>query len=128
MPPISRYMTPQPWTIRHDAPLDTAAEMMRAHDVRHLPVLDAGKLVGVISDRDVQRFRRFYDPEVGVEDAMTEDVYTVVGDEPIDRVIATMTQRKAGSAVIVDGRGTVEGIFTTIDALRALGDVLERAS
>jgi len=100
---------------------------MRTHAIRHLPVLDAGKLVGVLSDRDVQRFRRYYDPDLDVEDAMTEDVYKVVRDEPLDRVVAAMAERKAGSAVIVDAHGTVEGIFTTIDALRALGSVLERA-
>jgi len=102
--------------------------MMRTHDVRHLPVLDAGKLVGVISDRDVQRFSRFYDPDIEVEDAMTDDVYTVIRDEPLDRVVELMAKRKVGSAVIVDSRGSVEGIFTTIDALRALRDALLRAS
>ena len=70
---------------------------MRTHAIRHLPVLDAGKLVGVLSDRDVQRFRRYYDPDLDVEDAMTEDVYKVVRDEPLDRVVAAMAERKAGS-------------------------------
>src|SRR4051812_19603913 len=44
--PISRYMTRQPWTIRMDATLAEARALMREHGIRHLPVLDAGRLRG----------------------------------------------------------------------------------
>ena len=128
MPPISRYMTRQPWTVRHNASLETAADLMREHGVRHLPVLDARKLVGILSDRDVNLFRRLDEPELEVDDAMTQDVYTVRGDESLDFVANTMAERKIGCAVVVDSRGAVEGIFTTIDALRALADVLARST
>src|SRR5678816_4518961 len=53
MPQMSRYTTRQPWTIRKDARMSQAHELMRAHRIRHLPVLEAGKLVGIVSDRDL---------------------------------------------------------------------------
>ena len=128
MPPISRYMTRQPWTIRHDASLKLAGQLMREHRVRHLPVLDAGKLVGLVSERDVLLFDRRGEPDTKVEDAMSVDVYGVRPTDPIEGVVASMAERKLGSAVVLDRRGEVEGIFTTVDALRVLLDILGRAA
>jgi acetoin utilization protein AcuB len=128
MPPTSRYMTRQPWTIRHDASLKLAGQLMREHHVRHLPVLDAGKLVGIVSERDVFLFDRRGEADTKVEDAMSVDVYGVKSTDPIEGVVASMAERKLGCAVVLDRRGEVEGIFTTVDALRVLVDVLGRAT
>ena len=49
---ISEFMTREPMTIGADQRLDVALAMMRAMSVRHLPVLDAGRLVGLLTDRD----------------------------------------------------------------------------
>jgi acetoin utilization protein AcuB len=130
MPPISRYMTCQPWTIGHDAPLSRASEMMREHQIRHLPVMQAGKLVGVVSQRDVYRFERWkhlYNQFV-VEDAMSDDVYTADVDQPVDEVVEEMAKEKYGSAVVMNRRYHVEGIFTTVDGMQVLADVLRRAA
>ena len=128
MPSISRYMTQQPWTIRHDAPLKLAGQLMREHHVRHLPVLDAGKLVGIVSERDVFLFDRRGEADTKVEEVMSADVYGVKATDPIDQVVETIAERKVGSAVVLDRRGEVEGIFTTVDALRVLVDALRRAT
>jgi acetoin utilization protein AcuB len=130
MPPISRYMTRQPWTVRHDARLSVAHELMRAHRIRHLPVLDGGKLVGIVSERDVYVFDRLKDLGDGttVEDAMSVDIYGAHADDPVDAVVEQMAERKLGCAVVLDRRGGVEGIFTTVDALRVLAEVLKRAT
>ncbi len=129
MPLISRYMTRQPWTIRHDASLSQAKEMMRKHQIRHLPVLDAGKLVGIVSERDVFRLEKLphFDGHFTVEDAMSEDVYTANVDEPIDQIVEAMAEHKYGSAVVMN-RHTVEGIFTTVDGMRVLTEVLRRVA
>jgi len=51
--PVSQVMTGNPVTIKPDDPVDACMAMMAAHGFRHLPVLDAGKVVGVISIGDV---------------------------------------------------------------------------
>ncbi|MFC7477801.1 CBS domain-containing protein [Dankookia sp. GCM10030260] len=51
--PVSRVMTGNPVTVRPDDPLEGCMTMMAARGIRHLPVLDAGKVVGVISIGDV---------------------------------------------------------------------------
>ncbi|TMQ16186.1 MAG: CBS domain-containing protein [Deltaproteobacteria bacterium] len=124
-------MTRQPWTIRRDAKMSQAHQVMRLHRIRHLPVLEAGKLVGIVSDRDLHLIETLPDgdpDEVEVEDAMTEDVYAASPDDPVDAVVERMADHKYGSAVVMNRRGVVEGIFTTIDAMQVLADVLRRAT
>lgn len=130
MPPIARYMTCQPWTIRRDAKLAQAHELMREHKIRHLPVLEAGKLVGIVSERNVYLFDRLadLDTDVTVEDAMTVDVYAVSCEDSLDSVVEKMAEHKYGSVVVMSRQGMVEGIFTTADGMQVLADVLRRAT
>src|SRR5689334_10668554 len=116
MPPMSRYMTRQPWTIRKDARMSQAHELMRAHRIRHLPVLDGGKLVGIVSDRDLHLIETLPDSdpdEVTVEEAMTDEVYAVGLGDPVDAAAERMAAHKYGCAVVVNRQGSVDGIFTT---------------
>jgi acetoin utilization protein AcuB len=121
-------MTYQPWTIRSDAKLSLARELMREHQIRHLPVLEAGTLVGVVSERDVAIFERNREhmEEVSVEDAMTQDVFTAQADDPVDKAIETMVDRKYGCTIVIDRHSAVEGIFTTIDIMQILINLLHR--
>jgi acetoin utilization protein AcuB len=130
MPSISRYMTRQPWTIQRDAKISQAHELMREHHIRHLPVVDAGKLVGILSQRDVYLFNRLValDSEDTVDDAMTGDVYGASCDDPVDAVVKTMAEHKYGSAVVLNPSGEVEGIFTTVDGMQVFAEVLQRAA
>jgi acetoin utilization protein AcuB len=121
-PPISEFMSRSPWTIGADQPLAAAHRMMRRHDIRHLPVLRGGSVVGVVSQRDLHLIETLQDvdpEEVPVEEAMSQDVFAVPPDAPIDEVAEVMAARKLGCA-IVGTFGHVEGIFTTVDALLAL--------
>jgi acetoin utilization protein AcuB len=129
MPPISRYMTRQPWTIERGANLEAAHQLMRSHAIRHLPVMDAGKLVGMVSERDLHLMETLQDVdplEVKVDEAMTEQVYTASPDEDTADVVDRMAAHKLGSIVVMTG-DRVDGIFTSIDALYVLASVLRRA-
>jgi acetoin utilization protein AcuB len=82
--------------------------------------------VGLLSQRDLHLIEtlRDVDPkEVLVEEAMTQDAYTVAPETPLGGVAREMARHKYGSAVIVRG-AEVLGIFTTTDALQALDTVL----
>ena len=131
MPSISQHMTRQPWTIRADATMTQAHELMREHKIRHVPVLEGGKLVGIVSQRDLHLIETLPDSNpdtIAVEEAMTQEVYTVGPDDPVDDVVEHMSEHKYGSAIVVNPRGAVEGIFTSVDALRLLAVVLRRAT
>lgn len=127
IPQIRKYMTPTPVTIAAEQTLAFAAARMREHNIRHLPVLDGGKLIGMISDRDVKLAEAFKDIDMKrepVDSLMSQEVYTVRPDAPLDEVARHMAEHKFGSAVITDGEHVV-GVFTTVDACRALADLLE---
>ena len=128
MPPISRYMTRQPWTIERSATLTAAHQLMRRHAIRHLPVMDAGKLVGIVSERDLHLIETLPDcdpDDVTVDDAMTETVYIAAPTDDVSEVVDRMAAGKLGSAVVMQDQ-SVEGIFTSIDALQVLSHVLRR--
>jgi acetoin utilization protein AcuB len=128
MPPVSRYMTLDPVVVGPDDPMTRAHQLMRGRRAHHLPVVAGGRLVGVVSDRDLHLLEtlRDVDPDiVTVGEAMTSDVYAVAPATPLDRVLAEMIDRRLGSAIVVGEHG-VEGIFTSVDGLRALVDMLDR--
>jgi acetoin utilization protein AcuB len=128
MPSVSQYMTPQPFSIERTATLQEAHALMRKQLVRHLPVLESGKLVGVVSQRDLHLLETIGEvdlEEVRVEEAMTAHPFIVTGDMPLDEVLDIMAEHKYGS-VIVMGRGGVEGIFTSVDACKAFAEQLRR--
>lgn len=123
---VAAYMTASPHTIGRDQTLVRAHELMNKHGIRHLPVLEAGQLVGILSQRDlffVESLDASSPAAVTVDDAMTQDVSAVGKTTPLAKVVDSMLQRKHGCAVVTDG-GKVVGVFSTIDALRVLLDRL----
>jgi acetoin utilization protein AcuB len=115
---ISKYMTPEPHTIGEDIPLRTAQGMMTRYGFRHLPVLRSGKLVGVISDRDLKLALSMGDMrELTVLEIMTEEPYSVLPDAELGAVLTEMAERKLGCAIVIDPKGKVAGLFTATDAL-----------
>lgn len=122
---VRQYMTPSPHTIGRDQTLALAAHMMREHRIRHLPVLAGGHLVGVLSERDVALIEtlKSVDPaQELVEDAMSQDCYTVSPQDPLATVARHMADHKYGSAVVTE-QNKVVGVLTTVDVCRAFSDV-----
>lgn len=121
--PISAYMTHNPHSIGHDQTAATARALMKKHDIRHLPVLDGGHIVGLLSERDLDLLETLKDVDptkVTVEEAMSQDPYVVAPAQSLGVVVREMARHKYGAAVVAEGPKVV-GVFTTIDALNALG-------
>ncbi|MGD8606801.1 MAG: CBS domain-containing protein [Myxococcales bacterium] len=119
-PPIAEFMTPMPHTVGSEQTITFAQSLMQKHGIRHLPVLHGGELYGVVSDRDLGMIAGLneVDPDqTTVEEAMTQDAYTVSKDTPLSRVLEEMLEHKYGSVIVVEGTKIV-GIFTTHDALK----------
>jgi acetoin utilization protein AcuB len=139
---VRDVMTEDPFTIEPDAPLDRARDVMRAKDLRHLPVVDpAGRLIGIIAERDLRRAalapaveedvstlgRRPLGPpgqapaDLVVKDVMTCDVLTTHPEAPLPHAARVMFERRVGSLpVILDGR--LVGMLTEKDVARALAN------
>jgi acetoin utilization protein AcuB len=127
-PQVVAFMTPFPYSVDVDAPLAQARQLMREHDFRHLPVTSGGKLVGVLTDRDIKLILGpdFGSPNEGdlkVRDAYVEQPCVVAASAPLAKVARIMADRHIGSAIVTKNDRLV-GIFTVTDACRALAQVL----
>ncbi len=128
-PLVMKYwMTPSPHSIGRDQPLSVAHRIMREHGLRHLPVLDGGRLVGIISQRDLYFIESIKGVEMEadrVEDGMNQDVYCVTPDTRLEEVIVEMAEHKYGCVVVMEGT-KLAGVFTTTDALELFADRLKK--
>lgn len=125
---IRDAMTSSVHTIGSSLSLSDAAKVMKKHHVRHLPVLESGALVGVLSDRDVEVISSMSDLDptcILVEDAMSPTPFTVSPTTPLVEVASHMAETKIGSAVVME-HDKVVGVFTTVDGMRVLAQLLAR--
>ncbi|PZR16816.1 MAG: CBS domain-containing protein [Archangium gephyra] len=123
---IDQFMTRSPHTIGHEQTLTVAHRLMSESEIRHLPVLERGRLIGIVSQRDLHMVQTLgnVDPDrVQVNQAMTEGAFSVDVSAPLQAVAATMAQHKYGCVVVLEHERVV-GVFTATDALRVLSDLL----
>jgi acetoin utilization protein AcuB len=128
IPPIKAVMTAFPYYIEGDQPVAKARAMMAEHGIRHLPVVKDGKLVSVVTDRDIRlALRKGENPDdVGdlfVRDVPGRDAYIVELTEPLDVVVLHMSRHRTDAALVVKSERLV-GIFTMTDACHFLGGLL----
>lgn len=128
---VSEVMTADVITISPDATLTEAARRMRRLDVGPLPVADGGRLVGMLTDRDiaVRATAEGRDPSATrVSDVMTRDVVCCFEDDEVLQAAHTMARYRKRRLVVVDASGRVVGIVSLGDlALRAQQDVVGEA-
>lgn len=119
---VGDHMTSNPVTIPADLSLADAAQRMHDHGIRHLPVIDQGHVVGIVSERDlalIMGIPGVNKERVEVTEAMSAHPYIVRPDALLEDVVAMMEERKLGTAVIMED-GEMRGIFSVVDALAAL--------
>jgi CBS domain-containing membrane protein len=127
---VADVMQAEPMTLRADENLDMTEDLMSLGRVRHLPVLDGERLVGVVSLRDLlacsltraldfeARERRVFLKSVTVREAMSERLITVPPKATQAEAAALMLRNRIGCLPVVDGEKLV-GIVTETDLIRA---------
>ncbi|TVS18301.1 MAG: CBS domain-containing protein [Gammaproteobacteria bacterium] len=128
MPLLKSVMTPFPWWIDIDEPVEEARAMMQKHQVRHLPVKERGKLASVVTERDLNlalesELRLPPGESLKVRDVSVDSVYVVEIDTRLEAMLETMAERRIGSALVIRD-GSLVGIFTAMDACRVLASIL----
>jgi CBS domain-containing protein len=127
---MAAMMTPFPFYVDVSDSLLRARDLMREHEVRHLPVVKDHALLGILTDRDI---KRALDPDLGlppktelfVRDVYLADPYVVDDHSPLDDVLDHMATHHIGSAIVTKN-GRFAGIFTSTDACRAYSEHLRR--
>jgi acetoin utilization protein AcuB len=141
---VEEAMTRRPISVAPAAPLETAMSVMRERRIRHLPVVDdGGRLVGVVSDRDMRSIilapavdqflaaetRRYLSEitatlhDIPVSQIMTSPVVTTTPQAPLAQAAAVMHQLRIGCLPVLSGTELI-GIVTDRDVLRGLAATL----
>lgn len=124
--PLKNFTTQNPITVTEDIAIDELIMLMEGAGIRHLPVVGQGKVIGIISDRDIRLFSGLSDPEkyqVCAGDIMSPNPLTLSSNTPLEDVALLMSDKKVGSVIVVED-GQFYGIFTATDALNALVEVI----
>jgi acetoin utilization protein AcuB len=127
-PTVQKYMTCQPHSVEEATSVADVQKLMSGLSIRHLPVLRDGKIVGIVSDRDVKNALGLLgaSPEkLIVRNIEHESPYQVSPDALLHQVTGEMAEHHYGCAIVVQN-GKLVGIFTTVDACRALSDILQQ--
>lgn len=128
IPTVSKYMTALPHSIEPHQSIADALKRMHELHVHHLPVRAGGKVVGILSERDIDLLASFKDVNLKtstVTDAMTASPYCVSPDAHINVVASQMAEQRIGSALVVQENDRLVGIFTYTDALKTLAEVFD---
>jgi uncharacterized protein (DUF39 family)/predicted transcriptional regulator len=115
---VGRLMTRRLVTVGPEESLERAAELIKQHGIDHLPVVERGKLVGIVTSWDLA-------VSIGtgkrkLREIMTREVVTAQEEEPIEVVVRRLKQHGISGAPVVNGKGELVGIITTDDISRAL--------
>ena len=132
---VSRYMTQKLITATPDMWVKQAFLLMRTHRVRHIPVVEGDKLVGIISDRDLRRPRwaeelddwtTYYqvNDAHSVSDIMTRNPETVRASDHVLKAVKLFREYRYGALPVLNKDGELVGILSAQDLLGALEEFL----
>ncbi len=134
---VRERMTTPAVTITPETPFQEALKLMRDKKFRRLPVVDsAGKIVGIVSERDMLHASpspatslsvwevNYLLWKLKISDIMTHNVLTINQDMPIEDAASLMVTHKIGGVPVVDNGGKVVGVITETDIFKAFVEML----
>ena len=129
---IKNFMTKKVITIDAEDSMQKAIQMLQQHKINMMPVLANGKVVGVISDRDLKKASpseatdlekhelKYLLNKIRVKDIMTKKVVAVPPDFTIEEAAEVLLNNDISGAPVLDDRGNLVGIITNTDLYKAL--------
>ena len=129
---VKNWMSKDVITVDVNDSMQYAARLMKKNNIRGLPVIKNGKMVGVVTDRDLKRASAsdastldihellFLISEIKVKDIMTKNSITVPLDYTIEEAAEVLLDNKLTGAPVVDNEGELVGVITQTDIFRVL--------
>ena len=124
---VRQIMTRRVVTVSPETTLAEARRLLDEHRIRHLPVLVNGRLVGIVSDRDLGSASAADGRRTAVGRVMTPKPFTVSSDARVEEAARLMLDHHVGGLPVIDA-GELTGIVTGEDLLRAVLIVVETAT
>lgn len=123
---VGDFMTRELVTVNESDDLALAENMLRLGGIRHLPVVREGRLVGLVTHRDLLRSAMSRDRRsTTAGDIMTRELESVRPDTSLVRAARLMLEKKFGCLPVVEGSGRLVGIITESDFVRFAADVVQ---
>lgn len=131
---VKDYMSVDPITVNPNDTVGEALELLKDHAVRRLPVVNRGRLVGLVTEMDLMKASpslatslsiheiNYLYPQIKIRDIMTKDLTTVTPDAAIEEAAVTMREKKFGTLVVVE-KDKLVGLITESDLFKAFIDV-----
>jgi acetoin utilization protein AcuB len=135
---VRELMIPNPITIAHDQTVEQAMALMGRYKVRRLPVTKAGKLAGIVSDRDMRQLAgrpsiklpKSESDEayrnLPVEEIMTPNVLTIREFDTLQSAITSLLENRISGLPVVDQQGALVGMLSETDILKHYLRLLDR--
>ena len=119
---VRKFMTPNPVTVSPEESINDAFHLLLQHRFRQAPVVEDGKLIGIVTDRDLRMaiFQTYVESSLTVRDVMRFDPVTVSVDEKIEEAARIICDKKFNALPVVSISGDLMGIITTTDILRGV--------
>jgi acetoin utilization protein AcuB len=129
IPQVGSVMTPFPYSVDTDDTIAEVERLMTEHHIRHIPVQQDGRVVGIISQRDVYRLLERFLPhaekaQIRARDIMIDEPYIVTFDAPLNEVALELAKRHIGSAIVLH-HDKLGGILSATDICRILAEIFE---
>jgi len=119
--PIKEHMTTPARFISPDEALSNVEEIMKEHHIHHLPVVEKGIVLGIVSFKDISdSYQEGHDRAMPVSLIMSPNPYVVQEADDLSIVAEEMLKRNIGSAIIENKERVFVGVFTKTDALKML--------
>ena len=131
---VSDWMTKRVYTVSPDEYLSDAIALMKERRIKHVPVVKAGKLRGIISDRDIKEFSpskataldiyelHYLLAKTQIKTIMQTKVFAISSDTPVEEAAMLLLDKNIGCLPVVD-EGKIAGIISDRDIYRALVDI-----
>ena len=129
---VKNWMSKNVITVDRNDSMQDALKYLKEHDIRMLPVMKKGKLVGIITDRDLKRASAsdattlevhellYLLSKIKVKDIMTRDVITVPPDFTVEETAQVLQKNRISGAPVIDANGQLVGTITQTDLFRVL--------